>query len=122
MRLKIWEWLIIVGVIISLFGLAYALDEALTVSSTAVTLTAGNYVNARAAIIAVEGNDIRFTLDGVSVPTSGTAGVGIKLYKDVIYCNILTSNAKIKNFKAVRESATADATIHISYQWPQREQ
>ena len=119
MKLKKWEWLIIAVIVIGMVGIGIALDEALTVSSTAVSLTAASYVNATRAIISVETNDIRFTLDGVTLPTSG--GVGIKLPKDAVYPDILTSKAAIKNFKAVRASAT-DATIHVTYQWPQREQ
>jgi hypothetical protein len=118
MRLKKWEWLIIAGLIVALLGTAYALDEKLTVSYTAVSLTASKYVNAQAAILSIEGNAIRFTLDGVTTPTS--AGVGILLPKDAIYDNILTSNTDIKNFKAVRASSDGDATINITYKWPQR--
>jgi hypothetical protein len=117
MKLKRWEWMIIVGVILTLFGIAYAVDEKLTVSSTTITLTSSKYANATSAIFSVEGNDIKITLDGVTTPTS--AGVGIVIKKDAVYANILTSKVAIQNFKAVRASAT-DATINVSYQWPQR--
>lgn len=112
MKLKRIEWLIILLAIAALFGIAYAADEMLTVSSTVKTLTAADYAGATSAILSVETNDIRVTLDGVTVPTS--AGVGIKLAKDAVYYNILTSKTAIENFKAVRASGT-DATIHVSY-------
>ena len=117
MKLKRWEWLIIIGVVLTLFGIAWAVDEKLTVSSTTVTLTSSKYANATSAILSVEGNDIKITLDGVTIPTS--AGVGVVIKKDAVYSNILTSKAAIQNFKAVRASST-DATINISYQWATR--
>jgi len=117
MKLKRWEWLIIAGLIAVMFGIAYAVDEKITVSYTAKSLTAASYTNATRAIISVSGNDIKFTTDGVTVPTSG--GVGVVLKKDLVYTDILISNTAIKNFKAVRASDT-DAVINISYQWPQR--
>jgi hypothetical protein len=113
MKLKKREWLIIVGVLLTLFGIAYAVDEKLTISSTTVTLTSSKYANMTNAIFSVEGNDIKITLDGVTIPTS--AGTGIIIKKDAVYANILTSKTAIENFKAVRASGT-DATINISYQ------
>jgi len=114
MKLKKWEWLIIAGVLAICFGIAWALeDEKITVSFTTKTLTAANYSGALSAIFSVEGNDIKITLDGVTIPTSG--GTGIIVKKDAVYSNILTSKTAIENFKAVRASGT-DATINISYQ------
>jgi hypothetical protein len=114
MKLKKWEWLIIVGVITILFGIARALeDEKITISSTVKTLTAAKYANAMNAIFTLEGNSIRVTLDGTTTPTS--AGIGMLLTTGTVYNNILTSKSAIENFKAVRASGT-DATMNISYQ------
>lgn len=114
MRLKKWEWLIIAGVIAVCFGIAWAVDEQLTIGFPSKTLTAASYTTANRAILYVETNDIRVTMDGVSVPTS--AGVGLLIKKDAIYYDLLTTNKAIKNFKAVRASGS-DAKITLSYQW-----
>jgi len=113
MKLKKREWLIIAIVIVALFGIAWAVDEQITVSYTPKTLTAGSYAGASSAILYVETNDIRVTLDGATVPTS--AGVGLLIKKDTLYTDLLTSMSAIKNFKAVRNSAS-DAKITVSYQ------
>jgi hypothetical protein len=113
-RLKLWEWMIIGAVIAGLFGIAWALeDEQITVSSTVKTLTAAKYAGAQKAVMYVETNDIRVTLDGTTTPTS--AGVGLLIKKDVLYTDLLSSYSAIVNFKAVRNSST-DAKITISYQ------
>jgi len=114
MKLKKWEWLIIAGVIAICFGIAWAVDEQITVSFTPKVLTAGSYTTANKAILYVETNDIRVTMDGVTVPTS--AGVGLLIKKDTLYYDLLTTNKAIKNFKAVRASNT-DAKLTLSYLW-----
>ena len=111
MKLKRWEWLIIIIVIFTLFGIAWALDETITVSYTPIGLTSTKYLIHRNALIYVEGNAIRFTLDGVAVPTSG--GIGIKL--DVGQNLNLITRGQISKFKAVRDSATANATLQVTY-------
>ncbi len=114
MKLKKWEWMIVIAIMALLFGIAWALeDEKITVSYTTKTLTAAKYTGATSAVFSLEGNDIRITLDGITTPTS--AGVGILVKKDTTYSNILSSKTAIENFKAVRASGT-DATINISYQ------
>lgn len=112
MRLKKREYGIIGLVLLLFIGIAWAVDESVTVSSTAVGLTAAKYGSNRHAMICVEGNAIRFTLDGITTPTSGSTGVGIKL--EINQCLIVDLNDHIKNFKAIRNSAT-DATIRATY-------
>ena len=112
MKLKKMEWLIIAMVIVTLFGIAWAVDEQITITYPAKTLTAASYAGASSAILYVETNDIRVILDGVTVPTS--AGVGLLIKKDTLYTDLLTSMTAIKNFKAVRNTST-DAKITVSY-------
>lgn len=111
MKLKRWEWLILAGVIVALFGVAWAADEAITVSHTAKTLTAAEYGGASWAMMVATTNGFRFTLDGVSTPTS--AGVGILWPKDTPLT--LSSRKHVVNFKAVRADATGDAILNATY-------
>jgi len=115
MKLKKWEWLIIAGVIAICFGIAWAVDEAVTVSFTAVGPTASKCTNASKAILYIETADVWATFDGVTTPTS--AGVGIRLSKETIYTDILTSNTDITNLKMVRSSGGVDAKAHLAYKW-----
>ncbi len=110
-NLRWWEILILSPIIFA--GLAYAqfAYESITVSSTVKTLTAATYGAALKAFVTCDGNDIRFTLDGVTTPTS--AGVGHKF--------LTTSEGKwlnkyeIKKFKCVRASGSADAVLKVTY-------
>jgi hypothetical protein len=110
--LKWWEVFILASILIA--GVAYAqfAYESITVSSTAKTLTAATYgVGVNRAFITVDGNDIRYTLDSVTTPTS--AGVGHKF--------LTTSEGRwlnkyeLKKFKAVRASGSADAVLKVTY-------
>jgi hypothetical protein len=110
--LKWWEVLILSPIIFA--GLAYGqyAYESLTVSSTVKTLTAATYGEGiQRAFITVDGNDIRYTLDGVTVPTS--AGVGHKF--------LTTSEGRwlnkyeVKKFQAVRASGDGDAILKVTY-------
>jgi hypothetical protein len=110
--LKWWEILILSPIIFA--GLAYGqwAYESITVSSTVKTLTATTYgAGVSRAFITVDGNDIRYTLDGVTTPTS--AGVGHKF--------LTTSEGRwlnkyeLKKFKAVRASGSADAVLKVTY-------
>ena len=110
MRLKKWEYGIIGLLLLSLFGIAYAIDESITVSYTAKTLTAADYTQFQHALIRTETNSIRFTLDGITVPTS--AGVGMKL--EIGESLYLPNQDLMTKFKAVRSSAT-DASLKCAY-------
>lgn len=87
--------------------------ESLTVSSTAVGLTASKYIptdssrRATTALITVEADSIRFRIDGTNPTASvghlATAGESIALEG---YDNI-------KNFRAIR--TTTDATIRVTF-------
>lgn len=122
MKLKTFEWLIMALVVIVLaIGFAWAIDEKITVSFTPKTLTASNYGAARYAVIGVEGNNIRYTTDGVTTPTSGSGGEGI-LATTTGGLITLSYRSQIVNFKAVRDSDAADAVIRVLYTSPQREQ
>lgn len=113
-RLKKWEYGLIIGTLLLLSGLAYAqyAYESITVSSTAKSLTTATYGRANRAFITVEGNSIRYTLDGTNTPTS--AGVGHRRTSADTQPLILVNTDEIKNFRAVRSSAT-DATIKVTY-------
>ncbi len=111
-KLRKSEWSIIVGVMLLLSSLAYALGayEAITVSSTPIQLTQRADTRWSNVFITVETNGVYFTLDGISIPTS--AGVGHLLESGQ---NLTLRNSEhILNFKAVRKSAT-DAALKVTY-------
>jgi hypothetical protein len=110
MRLNKWELGVIVLILLAFFGIAWAIDEQITVSSTPIGLTAAKYGQLRNALITVETNDIRFTLDGVTVPTSG--GAGIKLF--VGQSLTLGYQNDLSKFSAVRDSGT-NAKLSVTY-------
>ncbi len=110
MKLKKTEWGIIFFALFCLIGIAYAIDESVTVSYTAKTLTLANYTQFQRALIRTETNSIRFTLDGITTPTS--AGVGIKL--EIGESLNLPNQDLIIKFKAVRSSST-DAALKVTY-------
>jgi len=112
MKLKKWEFIIIFIILLVAVGIGWAIDETVTVSMTPKALTAANYGAFNKGLVCVEGNAIRFTLDGVTTPTSGSSGVGIKL--DIGQCIELTTNDQLVKFRAIRNSAT-DATIRCTY-------
>ena len=111
-KLRKNEWSIIVGIILLLSSLAYAIGayEAITVSSTPVQLTNRADTRFQYVFITVETNGVYFTLDGISTPTS--AGVGHLLESGQNLT--LTDSGHILNFKAVRKSAT-DAALKVTY-------
>ena len=109
MRLKKKEWAIIAGMILALFGVAWAIDESVTVSSTSKALTTANYSQFQRAMITVETAAIRFTLDGVTTPTDA---VGIKL--NVGENLFLPNQDLISKFRAIRLTAT-NATLKVTY-------
>ena len=110
MKLKHIEWALIIGIVLALIGIAWAIDESVTVSTTSKALTAASYKQFQKAMITVETNAIRFTLDGITTPTS--AGVGIKL--NVGENLFLPNQDLISKFRAIRSSAT-DATLKVTY-------
>ena len=92
--------------------------DSLAVSSTAVPLDSGDYdnkdsnANATVALIFCEGtagtNDVRFTLDGSTTPTSSVG----QLLKAGDWL-VVRGFGNIKNFLAIRTSA--DTTLKIQY-------
>lgn len=89
---------------------AYATGEVVTVSGTAVALTASTYLHAVYAYIEVQANTIRWLADGTT-PTSTVGfkaidGTGIEL----------TSYQEIVNFRAISDGgASGDATLQVHY-------
>jgi hypothetical protein len=83
--------------------------QSLTVSTSVVTLTLPSGKMPRAANIAVSGQPIRFTRDGLTTPS---ASVGLRAIAGQ-YIH-LVSTEQIQNFKAIREGGS-DATIAIEY-------
>jgi len=89
---------------------AYATGEVVTVSGTAVALTAATYLHAVYAYIEVQANTIRWRADGTT-PTSTVGfkaidGTGIEL----------TSYQEIVNFRAISDGgASGDATLQVHY-------
>lgn len=89
--------------------------EQITVSSTAVGLTAANYDitgadlgrRTKRVVCSVESNDIRFRVDG----TSPTASVGYPVTSGSQI--VIDKPNDISNFKAIRQSA--DATLSCIY-------
>lgn len=99
--------------------------ERKTVSTAAVKLTSTAYTVQQAAaankynvpdilpkgaIITVETNSIRWTIDGTA-PVATTGPGHLAAANDVIY---LDSFQKIKEFQAIREGA-ADAALEVTY-------
>lgn len=115
MQLKRWEYGIVVGILILLSGLAYAQYkyESITVSDTSVGLTAATYARSTKAFITCETASIRYTLDGVQVPSSTTAVGHIHPATNGVPL-ILVNADEIRNFKAIRATAT-DSVIKVTY-------
>ena len=113
--MKVKEILLIVVIVAVLCTTAYAYFayEAITVSSTAIGLTATQYQYAHRAYMTLEGNNVRWTMDAVTTPTS--AGVGHLWY--VGQSLMLEHPDELRNFRAIRSSAT-DATIKVTYRSP----
>ncbi len=91
--------------------------EKLTVSSTAKQLTATKYYvqsateltkMAARAMLTVEGDKVRYTLEGTA-PVAATTGHLLNV-GDILW---LDSYADVKNLKMIRE--TTDATVHVTY-------
>ncbi len=112
MKLRKLEYFLIVGVIILLSGLSYAQFsyEKITVGQTVTSFTPATYgVNVKSGFITCEDNAIRFTVDGIMVPTS--AGVGHRLE---VGQSLNLNKYQVVNFKAVRASAV-DANLRVTY-------
>lgn len=111
MKLRKWELLIIAGIVAICFGVAWAIDETVTVSMTPKSLTVASYGNFTHGVCKVEDNSIYFTIDGISTPTStGTVGVKVDIGQTI---NFWLAD-HIKYFKAVRSSST-DAKLKCAY-------
>ncbi len=76
--------------------------QALTVANTSIGFTATTYGRARSALCRLETGPIRYTIDGVTVPTDA---VGIPVYPGEWI--ILESPDQIKNFRGFRSTATS---------------
>jgi len=111
--LKSWEIAILVGIVLTLSGIAYAFlaYESISVSTTALGLTSTTYKNSTHAIITCESASIRWTFDGITTPNSASS-VGHLLFNG--QSMILDSQNQIRNFKAVRANDT-DAVLKVSY-------
>jgi len=127
MRLKVWEYGILVTVVILLTALfVYGATtlrpvsyEAITIDNTlgGKSLTTAKYFNATTsrilsdlAIVNLEAANVYYTVDGVTVPTTG--GIGTLLY--VGQSRTLTSFEQIQNFRAIRASGTS-GVIKVEY-------
>jgi hypothetical protein len=110
MKLKKIEWAIIAGIIILAFGIAWALDENITVSFTPVGLTAAKYSTFTHGVCVVETGAIRFTMDGVTVPTSGGVGVPVAVGGSINF----TIRDHLTKFSAVRDTSTS-AKLSCTY-------
>lgn len=87
--------------------MAYSAKETLTVSSTALPLTANLAESRTHAFITVAADAVRFWLDG----TAPTATVGhLANVGDTI---VLTGRAELDGFRVIR--VTTDATLSVSY-------
>lgn len=100
------------GLLQDLDAFAY---EALTISSTAVALTAATYApsgarEALVALITVEANTIRYRQDGTA-PTATEGHQRISGNESVV---LIYGRQNIRNFRAIRQDV-ADATIRITY-------
>jgi hypothetical protein len=92
--------------------------EAITVSNTALPLTAGKLIQtgaafagmkqARKAMVSVETDQVRFTIDGTNTPT---AAVG-HLLNNGDYL-ILNSIEELQRFLVIR--VTNDASVKVTY-------
>ena len=87
---------------------AFTGSETLTVSTTALPLTAPKYGSATQALITVETEAIRFWLSG-QAPTA-TTGHAVEPNNAIE----LTSRAQIEGFRVIRRDS-ADSTIQVSY-------
>lgn len=87
---------------------SFSAFEEITVSSSAVTLTAATYGTLNQAMLTVAGANIRYTVDG----TTPTTDIGHILYdKDVLY---LEGADELAGFQAIRDDST-DAELSCSY-------
>ena len=89
-------------------GPSYATFESVTVSTTAVTLTAATYTDCDNALITVETDQVRFRLDAVA-PTSAIGHI-----LDAGDTLLLSSEDQIVGARFIR-SGGADATLRVSY-------
>ena len=97
------------------FGGAYARQDS-TVSTTPVTLLRANwgasYIRPRMAVITVETENIRYTLDGTTPNNGSTPPVGQVLAAGQSLTIISQQN--ISQFKAIRAGGS-DGVIHVEF-------
>ena len=89
-----------------------------TSSDTAAGLTAANIVGAAlqdavGVLITVETNDIRYTLDGVTTPTS-SAGTGLGHVMVAGGGIVLDGPGQVQNFSFISKTAGSHGVIHAS--------
>ncbi len=89
---------------------SYNAFEALAVSSTAVGFTAATYLNRRSAFVQVQGNPVRYRIDGVADPT---ASVGIEAPVGAII-QLKTKDQMVK-FRAIATGADAVCAAEFGY-------
>ncbi len=89
---------------------AFATGEVVTVSGTAIGLTAATYLHATYAFVEVQAQPIRWRADG----TDPTSTVGFKAIDGTLI--ELASYNEIVNFRAISDGgASGDATIQVHY-------
>lgn len=114
LRFKWWEVVILGSILLAgvAFGAA-VFHESLTVTDEVKTLTASVYgPGAKKAWLSVKENDIVYTLDGVSTPTTGGVGHMLRTTDQGLW---LENIYQIQRFKCVRASYRGDATLNVSY-------
>ena len=116
-KLRKFEILILIGVILIFCSIAYGFFsmETITVDNSVKTLTSGTYKTANRALLTLETASIRFTLDGVTTPTTG--GVGHPMYPGQAFN--LTNKFQIRNFKAIRATDTS-AKLVVTYEYEEK--
>lgn len=90
-------------------GVVWDAFESITVSSTALRLTAGTFDDADVALITVESQAVRYRMDGGDVPT---ASAGHQLEAGDIWP--LTDPDQLEKFRVIRRDG-ADSTLRVSY-------
>lgn len=77
--------------------------------------TTGNFANfkAKAAIISVEGADIRFTIDGTTPTVSSGTGAGHLLVNGASF--IIYGEVNVSNFRCINAVASSGAKVKCTY-------
>jgi hypothetical protein len=112
MKLKRWEYGLIVGIVLLLSGIAYAQlcrSEKLTIGATPTALTAATYGRATYAFATLETAQIRWTIDP-NITVTTTLGLVLETGQNIT----LDSPYKIRNFRGIRTGGTS-GVLQILY-------